>query len=47
MTWQTVEKPFRYATPAQAGVKQVRKNLDCGLRRNDEKGGLGTFSTDC
>ena len=42
-----VEKPSRYLTPAQAVVQKVPKNLDSGFRRNDEKGGLGTFSTAC
>ena len=29
-------KPAKPVTPAQAGVQESSKNLDSGLRRNDE-----------
>jgi len=35
-------KRARSVTPAQAGVQNIRKTLDCGLRHND---GYGVFLT--
>jgi hypothetical protein len=53
--WQGVEKPSGYVTPAHpgswsgtgTGVEKTPKNLDSGFRRNDEKGGPGTFLIAC